>query len=216
MTPDEIQASARRKYNVVGDSFYNDDYFYDLIYEAETELAEESLCIHKVYSTTSVASQREYAWPTNAIAIKRIEYDGNKLRYATFRQDDALTLSQADTTETGTPDFYELWDRTIYLRPIPGTSSLTIKIFSYDMPNLQSSGNATLDTPTHYHKDIVNFVVSNLAAKNQDASTAQYYMSMWEKAIRRAKRWEARRKRTDAPARVQNVDELPSTHLGVT
>lgn len=216
MTPDEIQAAARRKYNVVGDSFYNDDYFYDLIYEAETELAEESLCIHKVYSTTSVASQREYAWPTNAIAIKRIEYDGNKLRYATFRQDDALTLSQADTTETGTPDFYELWDRTIYLRPIPGTSSLTIKIFSYDMPSLQSTGNANLDTPVHYHKDIVNFVVSNLAAKNQDTATAQYYMGMWEKAIRRARKWEARRKRTDAPARVQNVDELPSTHLGVT
>lgn len=216
MTPDQIQAAARRKYNAVGDTFYTDAYFYDLIYEAETELAEQSLCIQKVYSTTSVASQREYGWPTNAIAIKRIEYDGNKLRKSNFREDDALTLSQSDTTETGTPDFYQLWDRTIYLRPIPGTSSLTIKIFSYDMPSLQSTGGATLDTPTHYHKDIVNFVVANLAAKNQDNKTAQYYLSLWERAVERARRWEAKRKRTDGPAIVQNVDDLPSTHLGVT
>lgn len=216
MTPSQIQAAARRKYNVVGDTFYNDDFFYDLIYEAETELAEEALTIHKVYSTTSVASQREYAWPTNAIAIKRIEYDGNKLRKSNFREDDALTLSQSDTTETGTPDFYQIWDRTIYLRPIPSTSSLTIKIFTYDMPSLQTTGSATLDTPAHYHKDIVNFVVSALAAKNQDATTAQWYMNLWQKAVMRAKRWEQKRKRTDGIAVVQNVDTLPSTHLGVT
>lgn len=216
MTPDQIQASARRKYNVVGDTFYNDDFFYDLIFEAESQLAQDAMCIHKVYQTVSVANQREYSWPSNAIAIKRIEYDGNKLRYSTFREDDSLTLSQADSTETGTPDFYQIWDRTIYLRPIPGTADLVIKIFSYDMPSLQTTGNAVLDTPSLYHKDIVNFVVAALAAKNQDTQTANYYMGLWDKAVIKAKRWEAKRKRGDSPARVQNVDDLPSTHLGLT
>lgn len=216
MTPSEIQAATRRKYNAEGDTFYNDAYFYDLIYEAETELAEEAMVIEKVYSTTSVASQREYSWPSTAIAIKRIEYDGNKLRYSNFREDDALTLSQADTTETGTPDFYQIWDRTIYLRPIPGTAGLTIRIFTYDRPSLQSTGNANLDTPEHYHKDIVNFCVSNLAAKNQDQGTANYYLQLWQNALRRAKRWQAKRVAQDGPKRVQNVDDLPSTHLGLT
>ncbi len=216
MTPDQIQASARRKYNAVGDTFYTDPFFYDLIYEAETQLAEEAQVIEKVYSTTSVASQREYSWPTNAIAIRRVEFDGNKLRYSNFREDDALTLSQADSTETGTPDFYQLWDRTIYLRPIPQTGSLTIKIYSFDMPSLQSSGGATLDTPVHYHKDIVNYVTAHLAAKNQDNQTASFYFGLWTKALEKAKTWQRKRRNADGPKRVQNVDDLPQTHLGLT
>lgn len=216
MTPDQIQATARRKYNVVGDTFYNDDFFYDLIFEAESELAQEAIVIEKIYSTDSVADQREYDWPTNAISIRRVEYDGNKLRYTDFREDDSLTLSQSDTTESGTPDFYQLWDRTIYLRPIPDTADLVIKIFTYDMPNLQSTGDANLDTPAHLHKDIINFVVANLAAKNQDMRTAQHYLEMWSKAVMRAKKWQAKRKHRDGPPRVKNVDELPSTHFGLT
>ena len=216
MTPDQIQAAARRKYNVEGDTFYNDDYFYDLIFEAEIELAKKALLIEKTYTTTSVADQREYAWPTNAIAIRRIEYDGTKLRKTDFRQDDTLTLSQADTTQTGVTEFYQIWDRIIYLRPIPASDGLTIKIFTYDMPSLQSVGNSNLDTPAHLHMDIVNFVVSNLAAKNQDTNTAQYYKNLWDRAVVEARRWQSKRKRADNPARVKNVDELPSTVFGVS
>lgn len=216
MTPDQIQDAARRKYNVVSDTFYNDDFFYDSIFEAETELAIKAKVIEKIYSTTSVADQREYSWPTNAIAINRIEYNGTKLRLTDFREDDALTLSQASTTQTGTPEFYQLWGRVIYLRQIPGTSGLTIKIFTYDLPSLQSTGGATLDTPAHLHSNIVNFVTSCLALKNQDASTAQFYRSLWDNSVIEAIRWQARKKRTDGFARVKNVDEIPSTHLGVT
>lgn len=216
MTPDQIQSAARLKYNAVNDTFYNDDFFYNLIYEAETLLAEEALVIQKIYSTTSVNGQREYSWPTNAMAIKRLEYDGNKLKLITFRQDDAQTLSDSSTTETGTPDFYEIWDRTIYLRPIPDTDGLTIKIFSYDMPSLQTTGSGVLDTPTHYHKDIVNFCVAYLAAKNQDMKTTDLYLSLWQQAVQKAKKWQRKRVTADQFKRVQNVDELPQTYLGLT
>lgn len=215
-TPAQIQADARRKYNATGDTFFTDDDFYDLIYEAETILAEEALVIEKIYTTTSVASQREYSWPTTAIAIKRVEYDGNKLRYSTFREDDALTLSQADTTETGTPDFYQLWDRTIYLRPIPGTAGLTIRIFTYDRPSLQSTSSANLDTPEHYRKDIVNYCLAHMAMKDGNSAVAQSYFNRWDLAVKRAIRWQRKRRGTDGPKRVQNVDELPQTHLGLT
>jgi hypothetical protein len=215
-TPSQIQADARRKYNATGDTFFTDSDFYDLIYEAETILAEEALVIEKVYSTTSVASQREYSWPTTAIAIKRIEYDGNKLRYSTFREDDSLTLSQSDTTDTGTPDFYQLWDRTIYLRPIPGTASLTIRIFTYDRPNLQTTGSANLDTPEHYRKDIVNYVLAHMAMKDGNTNVAQSYFNRWDQAVKRAIRWQRKRRGVDGPKRTQNVDDLPQTHLGLT
>jgi len=216
MTPDQIQSAARRKYNAVGDTFYNDSFFYDLIFQAETELVTEGLLIENTYSTTSVASQREYAYPTSAIAIRRLEYDGNKLAKSTFREDDAMTLSQSDTTDGGTPTVYQTWDRIIYLRPIPDTADLTIKIFTYDEPVLLSTGNANLAVPTVYHTAIVDFVVSHLASKNQDFQTATFYMNRWEQGKVLAKRLHAKVKRTDKFTRVKNVDDLPATHLGVT
>jgi hypothetical protein len=215
-TPSQIQADARRKYNADGDTFFNDDDFYDLIYEAETVLAEEAMVIQNTYTASSVASQREYAWPTTAMAIKRIEYDGNKLRYSTFREDDALTLSKSDSTETGTPDFYQIWDRTIFLRPIPSTASLTIKIFTYDRPTLLSSGGSNLATPEYFRKDIVTFCVANMAMKDGNTNVANLYFQKWERAIKAAKRWQKKRLGADGPKRVQNVDCLPQTHLGVT
>lgn len=215
-TPSQIQADARRKYNATGDTFFVDDDFYDLIYEAETQLAEEALVIEKVYSTTSVVSQREYSWPSTAIAIKRIEYDGAKLRYSTFRDDDDYTLSDTDTTDTGTPDYYQLWDRTIYLRPIPGTADLTIRIFTYDRPNLQSTGSANLDTPEQFRKDIVNFVVAHMAMKDGNQQVANMYMQRWDLALKRAIRWQRKRSNADLPKRTQNVDCFPMTHLGIT
>jgi hypothetical protein len=215
-TPDQIQSDARRKYNAVGDTFFVDDDFYDLIYEAETILAEEAMVIQNIYTATSVADQREYAWPTTAMAIKRIEFDGNKLRYMTFREDDAFTISQADTTESGTPDYYSLWDRTIFLRPIPSTASLTIKIYTYDRPTLLSSGSSNLATPEYFRKDIVTFCVANMAMKDGNEAVANMYFQKWERAVKAAIRWQKKRLGADGPKVVKNVDCLPSTYLGVT
>lgn len=216
-TPAQIEADARRKYNATGDTFFTSNDFYDLIYEAETILAEEALVIENTYSASSVANQREYAFPTRAIALKRVEYDGNKLKYSTFRMDDAETLSEADTTATGTPEIYQVWNRTIYLRVIPGTSDLTIKLYTYDRPNLQSTPTANLDTPEHYRKDIVNYCLAHMAMKDGNVNVAQGYFNRWDMAIKRAIRWERKMRGVDGAKRVQNVDDLPqSNNWGLT
>lgn len=212
-TPAQIEASARAKYNAVGDTFLNSEEFYDLIYEAETILAEEAFVIEKTYSSVSVASQREYAWPTLAISIKRIEYDGTKLTYSTFREDDNVTTSRTDTTTIGRPTIYQLWERNFYLRAIPDTDDLVIKVFSYDMPNLQSSPTANLDTPEHYKKDIINYVVANMAMKDGNVNVAQQYFLRWELGVKRAKKWQIKRRSVDGPRMVKNVDVMPQSYL---
>ncbi len=216
-TPIQIEADARRKYNATGDNFFSSEDFYDLIYDAETQLAEEALVIENTYTANSVADQREYAYPTRAIAIKRIEYNGRKLRYTTFREDDSITLSNADTTASGTPEEYQLWNRTIFLRVIPDTSSLTIKLYTYDRPNLQSTPTANLDTPEHYRKDIVNFCIANMAMKDGNVNVATQYFNRWELGLKRAIRWQTKHKGVDGPKRVHNVDDLPqSNNFGLT
>lgn len=214
MTPDEIQLAARRKYNSVGDSFFSDDEFLYLIYEAESVLAQEALVIQNTYSTVSVASQREYAWPTRSISIYRIEYDGSKLKLINQRQDDVITLLNTDVTDTGTPEFYALWDRTVYLRKTPGTAGLDIKIYSYDLPSLLTSGTSTLYTPTIYHKDIVNFICAFMALKDGNKAIYQEFMGIWQKAIQQAIQFQRRRVSQDGMKSVQNVDALVNTSYG--
>lgn len=214
MTPAQIQAAARRKYNAVGDTFFTDDEFFYLIYEAESRLAQEALVIEETYSSTSVASQREYAWPTQALAIKRIEYDGSKLKQINLREDDVITLLNTDVSDTGTPEYYALWKRSIFLRKTPGTSALTIKIYTYDLPSLQTSSSATLNTPVIFHKDIVNFIVANMAIKDGNGTIYDRFNNMWEKAVEDAIQFQRKRARKDGMPRVQNVDALVQTNLG--
>lgn len=216
MTPTTIQTAARHKYNSTGDTFFTDDEFFQLIWEAECQLAEEALVIENRYSTDAVANQREYEVPTLTLSIKRIEYDGQKLKYTSFLEDDDITLINQDTTDTGTPSYYQVFDRTIFLRPIPASSlSSGITLYTYDMPNLQTSPTATLDTPTIYHKDIVNYLVANMAAKDGNTNVAQYYMGMWQQGILRAKKWRNKRLSDGGPRTVKNADVLPNTYLGI-
>lgn len=214
MTPAQIQAAARRKYNATGDTFFSDDEFFYLIYEAESVLAQESLVIQKTYTTSSVASQREYAWPTNALGIRRIEYDGSKLKFINMRQDDIVTLLNTDVVDTGTPEYYFVWDRSIFLRKTPGTAGLSIKIYTYDLPSLQTSSSANLDTPVIYHKDIVNFVVANMAIKDGNGTIYDRFNKMWELAVANSRKFQRRRVGQDGMPRVQNVDALVNTNLG--
>jgi hypothetical protein len=213
MTSAQIEAAARNKYNSTGDTFYTSSEIVDYIYQAQLELAQACPIIEAVYSTTSVASQQEYSYPTNTTEIKRITYDGRKLQPITFRQDDAVTGLDSDTTSTGTPEYYMIWNRTLYLRPIPATSSQTIKIFSINEPQVMTTSSA-LEVPSLFHMDIVNFVAAQMAYKDDNQRRGDVYMNLWEAAKRRAVAWTKRRKRGDGFAAVVPEELQATTQFG--
>jgi hypothetical protein len=213
MTPLEVNTAARQRYNAVGDDFWSDAEIYNLIYQASLELATEGLLIERTFTTSSVASQHEYDWPTNAIAIKRITYDGRKLVPFTFREDDILTNLNQAVTSTGTPSSYAVWNRVFYLRPIPSTSSLTIKVWAYVKPQAVTVS-STLEIPEEWHMPLVNPILSEMSAKNKNYVGAQYYRALWEKDVIRAKRLAKKKVIGDAFQVVKNVDLIPQTDLG--
>jgi hypothetical protein len=215
MTPQEVEQAARERYNAVNDPNWSSSEIMSLIYAACLEMAREALPIERTYSTTSVASQQEYSFPTNLMAIKRITYGGNKLLPITMREDDALTLNNQSTTATGTPQYYWIWNRTISLRPIPSSSGETIKIWAISRAQPVTS-TSTLEIPTEYHMDLVNYVVSEMYAKDKDLVSAKYYKELWHKAIQDAKRWVRMSKRRDSFAAIQDEESLPTTILGAT
>lgn len=213
MTPTEIETEARNAYNAVGDSFFSQSEIFNLIWKALNELAHECLAIENTYTTSTVASQQAYSYPSNTISIKRVTYEGKKLKPVTFREDDAITGLNQSTTSTGTPQFYFIWDSEIYLRPIPSAVG-TLKVYSYNQHTTISS-TTTLEIPAIWHMALVDFVVAQMAAKDSNFTAAQYYKANWESTKLAVKRWNRKRLRGDSFAAVQDEEELVESYFGV-
>ncbi len=213
MTPTELVTFARQSYNGVGDDFFVDNELYMHIQAAQNELAREALVIEQTYSTSGVVSQREYDYPTSTISIKRVTYNGVKLDPITFREDDATTNGNEETTQTGTPLYYAVFDKVLYLRPIPDTV-YTLKIYSYNEAAAVSAV-SVLDVPTHFHQSIADYLIWRMAAKDQNYQAAEYFRAKWEDTVKKAKIWSRKRLRGDGYASVQDVYSLPATYFGV-
>lgn len=212
MTPSEINTAARSKYNSTGDTFYTEDEINTLIYEACIELARKAFVIEKLYTTSTVASQQTYVFPTNTIMIRRVEYNGQKLQKIDIREDDLITNLSMSTSATGTPGFYFEWEETLYLRPVPDSVG-TLKIYSYNEPQAVVTTTA-LEVPTQWHMGIVNYVASELAAKDENPNMAAHFLLKWEKTVNDAIGFQRRRKRGDSFATVKDADVFPRTYLG--
>jgi len=218
MSPSEIETAARAKYNAASDTFFTSAEIYNLIYQGQLELSNEMNLIQAIYTTTTTSGTRQYSFPTQTRSIKRVEYinlsgAGVKLEPITFREDDALTLVNVASTTLGSPQFYTVFNYNLYLRPGPDTTGCTIKIFSYNEPQVVTA-TSVLDVPTNYHMDIVDFVVMHMYLKDKDPTMAAAYKIGWDQAKARAKRNVQKQKRGDAFTIVQNEDNLAVTLSG--
>lgn len=208
MTPVDVAEFARQQYNAVNDSFFADEELYRHIWHAQNILAREAKVIENTYTTTTVASQQEYTFPTNAIAIKRITWNGMRLTPITFREDDWLTGFNAATTSTGTPSSYAIFDRVIYLRPLP-SAAYTLKLFTFDEPG-EVSSTSTLDVPTDLHLELTSFLLWKMSLKDQNFDAAQYYEQQWKEAVLRARAWARKRQTADSFRVVRDEEALLS------
>lgn len=212
MTPGDVLTFARQQYNATSDSFFTDLELYTLVWAAQMDLAREAWVIERLYTTSTVASQQEYSYPTNTIAIKRITYDGQKLMPISFREDDSLTLNNQSTVATGTPQYYAIWNETLYLRPIPSAVG-TLKIWSVNEPQ-EVSSTSTLEVPSRYHQDLADYLLWRMAAKDQNVEAANFWRSLWDMRVAKAVKDRRRELRGDAFSYVSDIEQLPVTVIG--
>ena len=214
MTGTELEALARQKYNAVSDTFFSSAEILDYLNEASQTMAAECLLIETYNtSTTTVASTQSYAFPTRVTGVKRVTYNGGKLRPINMREDDMLTLNNQATTSSGTPQYYWIWSDTIYLRPIPDGAQ-TLAIWGYKSPADLTAG-GTSEIPTRFQRDLTTYALIQMCAKDQNYSGASYYKEQWEMALSKAKRWASKRKVHDAFPVVQDEESQAVTILGV-
>lgn len=214
MTPTQIIQAARSQYNSVGDTFYADSDLLMLLYKAEMEMALFANTIEAYSSSTStVIGTRSYTLPTRTIEVKRVTYDGQKLKPIAFSEDDAVTfLNESDTTQ-GTPLYYMVWNGTIYLRNIPNAVK-TLAFYYYKEPTILTISD-TLETPTRYHMDLVDCILSYMVYKDENSGMGDRYRASFDKALIKAREFERKRKRTDQFNYVKDDSYLVKSVLGV-
>ncbi len=213
MTPTQIEQMARERYNAIGETFWSQAEMLNLMYGACMELAIETKCIEGSSTTASVASQAEYAYPTNVIAIKRVTYNGGRVDPIDFDQADQVTLNNTTATTTGQPVGYVLFDDVITLFPTPGESAIDIEIFGYKEP-AELTISSTLEVPNWTHTRLVNYMLSEMYSKDKDFASAKHYKELWMKDVSEIKRWVAKRKRGNRFASVKDEDSMPGVFAG--
>lgn len=213
MTPSQIETFVRQRHNAVSDTFWSSDEILNLIYAACLEMSREALVIEQLYSTSTVAGTQSYAFPTNTIAIKRVTWNGNKLQPIDQRDDDQLTGGNQATTGQGNPQYYYIWNDTLYLRPIP-SSVATLQIFSFNEPAAIASSTSTLEVPSLFHIDMVDYCLSCMSAKEKNFEGAQYWRDQWEKRLVKIKAWQRKRLRADAFSAVKDIESMSQSFIG--
>ena len=190
----------------------SDEIIGDLLYMAMMELATETFCIENRYTTPSVVDQAEYSHPARSFTIKRVEYDGVKLKPIDKRRMDAVD-DNLDTTITGTPQYYTWFDGVFQLFPAPDTAGLDLKIWSYDEPSVPTD-TSTLEIPTRYHPKLAIGTAYYMTLKELGHPNTGLLERRWLNSIQDVKRHERARKRGDSFQRVITEEELPTVTLG--
>ena len=205
MTPSELEAAARNRYNAIGDPHFSTDMIMDVIYQASMQLANEAFVIQRHYQTTSTSGTKEYAFPTNAFAVRRIEYKGKKLYPVPLEYD-----PKTSTTEpSGTPGTYAIWNEELLLFPTPDTTGDQIDVYTYNRPQAVTSS-STLEVPEEYHLDMIDLILSVMYAKDQNTSMSTYHRNLWEASINRVKRHNRKKQHGDQYAVVRDQVDNPS------
>lgn len=215
MTPTEFITACRRKYNAVGNAFYADAEILDLLYQVEGELSRFALTIEAApdTSTSTVIGTRAYSIPTRAISIARLTYNGKKLHPISFREDDAVTLRDETTSNTGEPLYYELWGDSVYLRPVPDAVQ-TLTFYYYREPAVITTSD-TIETPTRYHMDMVDGVVAEMIYKDENFTMGDRYRRRFESHLAEARKWQKRRRRGDGFSYVKDELSLTQSIIGL-
>jgi hypothetical protein len=219
MTPSQIETAARRMLNAVGSQFWSsDEIIGDYLYFAALEMAQETFCIENRYTTTSVDGQKEYQNTARMLAVKRLTYDGTKLKQVSFLELDSIDINLGNTG-TGIPQYYYFFDDVFGLHPTPGESAKIIKTHTLDEPDKPTSS-STLEIPTQFHGYLVIGVAYYMSLKELGHPHVSRLEFMWNHPANRNNAI----KKTQRSMRMRNHDQLktvtkesiqPSTIIGM-
>lgn len=207
MTPSDLSNYARQSYNAVNDTHFVDQEMCSYIYQASMQLAADTKIIQASTSFPTVIGQRAYDYPSNYIALVRLEYNSQRLDPIEFIEDDVITLTNSGSTDRSTPRFYTIWNKQILLRPLPDAVQ-TVTVYGYKQPGSITISDVSLDIPSEFQPDLVYFMLWRMCIKDGNLQLASYYQKLWAEAVMRARQWQ-RERESDQFQVVKDYQSIP-------
>lgn len=164
-------------------------------------------------STSTVAATQAYSFPTGAIAIKALAYDGELLQQVSFREWEQLKAG--GDTPSGTPEKYVVWNRQVLLIPIP--SAVATLTFYYEAAQTYiDDATDTINIPEELHFMLADGCLADMFAKDMNVQMAKYYEERWLGVHMPAfYRWRARTRRRGKFQLVIDSDTAVQTDIGL-
>lgn len=161
--------------------------------------------------TAVVAGDSGYELPNNFMYMARVTYD-NKLLPERKLRDLDLESKSIDTTSSGTPESYYIWNRTIYLYPAPAVGgSANLDIWYISSPAVLVGNEDIPEIPEYMHEDIVRYCLARAKELDEDYQGASLINSDYEARVMQA-RYEQSAQPTDT---YPSVRALPGDDGGL-
>jgi len=151
--------------------FFTDDRLTEWLNDAQEEWAEQTKCLWRYFTTTSVESQQEYAPPGGFFpcTIYKVTFNsgtgGDKPLSPLRWFDEVYDYSTTWNTTEGLPQYYYIRENLIGLVPIPSSdyAGKTIRAEGYRQPStIDDSTSPNIDD--EYHKYLPYYVAAQMAA----------------------------------------------------
>lgn len=127
-------------------------------------------------SITTVIGTQAYNFPTEFEFLVRVTYDGTELELVDPKQWNTFLLSGVFTT--GVPGYYSVWNHQLYLFPTP-TAAAAVVIYGEKRQGTIDETTDTINLPTVLHARMLDGVIADMAAKDENIQMAQMYESKW-------------------------------------
>jgi hypothetical protein len=173
---------ARARINETSTTFHTEANLIAYANESQKYVVRETKCLEGSSTSAVVSGTQDYALPSDLLQIRRITFDGIKLFPINFVDLDEAELDETDIT--GAPANYFIWNDSIYLYPIPGSSDAGkyLKIFYYKAPVAITASTDAIETKPVYDDVIVAYMTYLALVKDSESDLsnldkADYMMS---------------------------------------
>jgi len=177
MLVEEIVARVKRDFGDEYDVIITDIDVYRWIYAGEMEVIRQNGGnVHETaYPSTSFPSDI-----TDNITIRRVDI-GDRALFPTTRN--GLDILGFSTTSVGSPKYWYIADKKIYLWPVAETAeTVTIEYNKLPTPIVGPPPSPmTLSIPENWHTDLVNFVMARANEKRGNLPKSLHFQEQFDK-----------------------------------
>jgi len=180
----------RRRLNEIDTTFHSDADLISYADEAQKYFVRETRCLRGISTTPVSDGTQGYALPTDFLALRRITFDGKDIFGVSFFEIGESQTDETNSSATGTPKCFYIYNETIYLIPIPGSSadSESLKIYYYKFPATIDESTDELEISPAYDDIIVSYMTYRAFQKDQEFDFAKEHIQECNAKILSVKR----------------------------